>query len=652
MKFHSRQSVFLLVLILSVVYFPAFNKDFGMHNDYRLLPGSFKDHEIFGEALHLYAAGRPLQFFLINLQSWCIEKVSQLALSRFVSFLFMLGFAGLFYHFLRRHLRLDGFWSKTIVLSMVMLPVAQLDIIWATNLLSGYVTLFLALLSYVVLDSAFLTWEGSLGQRLRTIAPWAAVGLFLAALFTYPINAVFVFVCTFAHVLFSGNERRAILKIALRDVAFYGFCMLIYYLANVLFFIPYAPEHGAGRLTGTAYAFTATFDFSQKFKMLAETFTVALSGVWHLVIGNAGAALNAVLIILAVVLIFNCRKIRHAIYFLSITVGLFVLSNVPTLMAKGCFTLMGYRVIFPATAIVMIGLLGLWQKTAARFPKREALIKRGAAAFVCFSVLIAFINVSDATRNFNRELNHIRQKVESANLENISRILLVFVPTYSGETLIERKLPYEFSYMLTFPDMAEPIIAEALKKKGVTVIPQVISSEANVILYDDYTYVIDVNEAAPRQVLKPRALVTTSSSARRHVEIYQEMGGIYLGFEEMEAGLKIPFWPASIRPPNPSWLQVEFQKEVSPVLGFGFGLYTIGREETALPVEVLLQGSVDGLKWVNLGTQLALRNPADEHLRIYKVINPGSYKKYRFYPVSVSLTSPLPVSKIYMFLHI
>ena len=158
-----------------------------------------------------------------------------------------------------------------------------------------------------------------------------------------------------------------------------------------------------------------------------------------------------------------------------------------------------------------------------------------------------FFNVSAAAENYHSELNIIQQKILAADFKDVDRILVVTVPTDKGKTLLERSMPFEFGYMINYPDMATPIVDETLKVRGLPQIP-VSLDDGNIVFFDPHTLVIDVNEAraASRKSMragtdKPLALVTTSSNQHNHVAVFQEFG-VYFLFQEQFARQRVPFW--------------------------------------------------------------------------------------------------------------
>jgi hypothetical protein len=669
-----KEKIFLLLIFMFVpvvVYWPAFTHEFGMHNDYRMLEGSFQDRKIFDEAEHLYVVGRPLQYWLITWQSWFIQKTSDFVAARIVQLFLLWFFLALFYRFLRRHLELEAFWATLLTINVAVLPPSQLYVIFLTELLPGFFTLIPALTSYLLLDSASGRMSARESpRRIRRAGLFVlAFLLFLTALLTYPMNAVFVFFCTFGIVLFSKPpEWRETVKIVARDIIFFGAGMLVYFLLIVFYFLPHQPVMASAHdLEKTEYNFSVGFNLLGKANLVRETFLTALGGVWHSIFLRWGVLISATLMgvigILWVFLFLKASKRRGKVlnqeilpWFGLIATGmmLFIFANSPTIIAKGCFKLVGYRVIFPASVIILMVQWGLLRKIAELLSsKKNIYLLRGIGVVVLvLQCCLATKNVADAARNYSLELSYLRQQLKEADLKDKERIMLSLVPPYAGETLLERAMANEFALMITGIGLANPIVCQALQERGLKPLP-VSTDDSNIVYYDQYTQVIDINQArAVYQkvqvpvIHRPFAFVTSSDADRRHIHIYQDVGGIYFLFQEDLGENRLPFWliqPAAGIP----WIQFEFRDAPQKIFGFTFGVYALA-QSPAIPTDFRLQASEDGKRWVDLKTALVLKKGDEPNLAMYALFEPTSHRMFRFYFVPRNFAQPLPIAKIHL----
>ncbi len=685
--------IIFFFLLAFLIYLPAFTTEYGMHNDYRFIPGNFSDRLIFSEAEHLYIVGRPLQAVLVTLQGWCINNISEFAIARFISFLFMILFAVLFDFFLRRIAKVEPFWSRVIVLNAVCLPPSQVYVLWVAHFLPGYFTLVLATASYLLLSFG-MPVPKTIGQKQKYSIPLLTGSAFLfeAALFNYPINAVFVFACTVGLLLFSPLPKwPQTLKTIMRDILFFGAGMLIYFLANVLFFLPHAPTMSVPHdLAKTPYAFDLSANIWLKGKLIFSTFWTALAETGHLFIGQPAAIMNAVVILTGIILLFflskntrpkghepststnsflyvdsslryeeiniqkqNCRgtslalRKKNRMRLLSLSIlgtVLFLLTNAPTLIAKECFELVGYRVLFPSGAIILMGEWGLWSFCVRFIGNRtgRALIKVLAVGFLSLNVILNWINVRDVCRNYHLEMEFLRRKAAAIDFKNTNRILLIRTPDKT--TLIERDIPFEFSYMITLPALAAPIVEEVTRKKGVAPLP-ISVDDANIIFFDQYTQIIDFNEASLKkthlkaQISKPWALVKTADSATKHIEIARETSTFFI-FEEVVDEKTIPFWVMDPNRRQPPWIELTFQDQGQAIKSFTFGIFERALNDPS-EANCLMLGSMDGKKWINSKLLIMRRNPTDQNLKIYRVAQPFPFKYYRFFLISADQSYPI-----------
>lgn len=705
----------LFFLPALLVYFPAFVTSFGIHNDYRFLPGNFTDHKVFLEAPHLFLVGRALQAGLIVFQGWLIERISDFNLARLLSFLMMLVFAGMFDRFLRRELVLPPFWSRVIVLQMMALPSSQIYVLWTAHFLPGFVTLLWAQAAYVLYTaSREKDRSAAAGPVAAKAVRWGAWGLFLAALFLYPINATFVFLLIFLRITFSpalSDLQR--FRQAVKETLFFGSAMAVYFVMNVFWILPLAPaslvsEHA---LAGTRYDFSFGAELYAKGALIRQTFVVALAGVWHGVWGDRGAWLTAGLLGGGLVLFFLLRKksksraaylangylksdglsaepfaealdvpqrgtsslntqpffvppvqaadprlvpaghparkgltmsglrfilkpiLKNSLgtprIFRMFLLGgaLFVLMNVPAFLAKGCSQLIGYRVLFASAVLFLVLQSVLWQRCASLMKGRWPMgfIKGLAVALVTGSGWAAASHVNAAVKNYGRELSFLQEKFLATDFQKTTRHLVVTVP--EDQTSLDRKMYYEFTYMMNLADMAFCVAENLAQTKGRAILP-VSVDDGDVIFADERTQVIDLNAArtgfsknGPFKTTKPLARVRTS--ALLPMDIVRRKGA-YFSFQE-RAGEQRPFWLIDVSKSPAPWFEVAFEKTPQMVRGFSFAVFG-SAEKKSLPVACRLKASLDGQTWYDID----VRQVSQGQLRFYKVEQPARYRFYRF----------------------
>ncbi len=654
---------FILASIV-FVYWPLFTVEFGMHSDYTLIPGTFANHQVFYESRHHILVGRILNAILITFVSWFITTVRDFTTWRFISFSMLLLFSGLFVDFLRRRFALRRFWCYAIMGGLVFLPFSQFGTLTVIFLVPGLLVLVLVLLSYFLLEKGWPA-EGFLGASSR-IPPmggrvWfliAAAVIFLMTLFIYPPNSMFVFVCTFAVVLFSPLDQWRVTRcVVLRDTVFYVLVMVVYWVVNTKLIIPHVEMFGPlsvgpASSSASSYAAGGTYDMrftnhlSSKWPLIVDTILIAGSGTWHLLWGKAGGWIPFSIIILSFVVVLVARKgcwsavltklkAKSPEIFLIFMTGvwLFFLTNLPEFVAKGCTRVIGYRVLFPAESFFLVLQLGFIWHMARLCVRRKKIIflQTMVVLWLLGAGWIAAKNISDVARNFNRELTFIREKISLAD-RNIDRIMVILLPQDQDETMIEHKMPMEFSYMTTGPNLVQPIVDEVRRKKGFPLVP-VDQDFEDLIFFDDHTYVVDLNEArqvrAPEsEIKKTRVLLTVSTVPNQMVEIFRQ--GDFFVFNQTFKGQRFPFWWALAADGGAPWFQMEFKGSAQTLCSFTFGVFGEDIRQTEA-LDCKLQASSDEKHWIDLDISKSWSSKDDSNWKGYLIRNPAAYKKYRFY---------------------
>lgn len=650
---------FFLVLLSFLVYLPAFVTEFGAHNDYTLIPPSLGNHLVFMDTRHLILAGRALQAVLVYPIAWTINRVADLVAWRIISFFCMLVFVAIFLRFLRRRFGLEPFWLFVLGLAIVFLPESQLCILMVTTFLGGFVTLLPSLWAYVLLEQGWKTDEKKMLRQKKTRSAGTLAFSFLlfeSALFIYPPNAMFVFVCTFASLFFATKTQvPQARRIFGRDLIFFGSAMLVYWIVNLNVVIPWAQANlkfmqtHAAAMTGGLYELDMTADLFSKSRLLWESFLISMAGVWHLAWGpRAGEGLLVLALLCTAGLRQQTRREFDLTVFLQKLLGgvaLFVLINLPAIMAKGCDHVIGYRVLFASAVLLLLWLIGLLRAVTAGMgqKQRTAVTAVILIIFVTLPGVLAGHNILTVVRNYSRELNFIRNKISGFDLSKINRVMVMTLPLGSGETLIGRKLPFEFSSMVLGP---QHIADEIMQKFGRTKIP-VDTDVGKVIFIDENTGIIDLRDAqlVRWSTSKPIVQVRVSAVPGQEVSVFRQ--GRFLVFKQKKDGCEFHSWSAITSSAGLPWVEFNFLNHDDRVLqNFIWGVFS-STVHCADLVDFILQASVDGRDWVTLKTT---KSPAAAELNLwaYQVLNPGAYHRYRF----LFLNPPLRVLSVYMDLDI
>ncbi len=507
-------------LLCFVIYLPAFVTEFGFHNDYSMLIYNKNSWLGFIESGHLLLIGRALGAVFISLHCHFLHRISDFAISRLVAFGAMVIFTLCLFRYFRKKSQGNVFWSCLMAWGLFLLPSNQTFILWTCNFGPGPLNLLLAFAAYSLLESAggddiFLSQ-----RRHKLTSVFYLLGsflLFLASLFIYSPTSIFVFVLTFLLILFSPLSQWPRTRlIVLRDFLFFGAAMLVYWLLDRSVIFPLALKTGQfGIPVQPEYKMAVTSDWSAKIPLLKETWLCSLSGPWHLFWGNQGAFMTvSILIILGGMIVYRAKTVspkffeqfsrsKKILYPGQIALAIFLIFvgvNLPMLFAQGNLNVRGYRVLFPSASMILIAQFWLMYKND-QFASKEhpfSFMKIGAFVLILFYAFLTLENVSDTARNYSRELNFIREKVEAADLAETRVFVVKVIPR--GETVIKRKMPFEFGYMITDPQHVAPIIWESLKDKGLNPRPCLLVPPEVVIdprITRAGFYIIDLNELRP-----------------------------------------------------------------------------------------------------------------------------------------------------------
>jgi hypothetical protein len=507
--------VVLLGFGVFVIFLPAFTTEYAFHNDYTLLTIEKWNWFGFVEARHLLLVGRALGAVLISSYCHYLTSIADLAWSRFFSFVGLLVITAILFYRLHKRHGLSVFWASITAFAFCLLPVNQVYVLWVANFIPGTLNTLLSLAAYQLLErSRAENFFYSSGNSSVGYSDLLRAGiLFLAALFIYPATAVFIFVLTFMTILFSPLSRwRQVRAVVMRDCIFAVVLMGVYWIGNGYIF-RWAMGQGWGRDLPWQheYQMKVGFPFWQKIDLLGETILTSLSGPWHLFLGNAGAWLTGafvagfglITLLRRPALHTDGRQMETGRFWggqrFAAGVGLFLLMNLPALAAKGVSALLGYRVILPGMAMFFILQFVLMQKTEQVWRARPLTVGiiRGTAVFLLMMYgLLAAVNVKDAARNYHKELQFLRQALEGFDDRQFNAIVVKQIP--AGKTLIHRRMPLEFSFMITSHHHLWAVIKEVAQRKPMAwPAPRLEGADYRLGSKEEdaRAYVIDLNEA-------------------------------------------------------------------------------------------------------------------------------------------------------------
>ena len=135
--------------------------------------------------------GRPLQGLFLGFQTSLTANIFCLSVTRLLSFVLLGASSYILCCFLIRRCAIDKFWARLISLSILFLPVSILDMIWASELATGALVVFLVMLTYKIADSVELDPE--INEVKLVFVCLCAAALFFISLLFYPSHCCFCF---------------------------------------------------------------------------------------------------------------------------------------------------------------------------------------------------------------------------------------------------------------------------------------------------------------------------------------------------------------------------------------------------------------------------------------------------------------------------
>ncbi len=473
----------LLVFLSILIYLPALTVEFGFHNDYSMLLADRNNWLGFFESKHILMVGRAVGAVLATLQCWTMNRIADFTFWRLLSLGCVLLFVILLARFLKKRCSLEGPWAWLAGFLVMLLPVTQMSVLWVAHFMPGSFNILLATGSYLLFEKARGDGRliGAAVPPVRSIPLLAlAFVLFVAALFTYPPTALTVFIFTFAVVLFSPSARwPQARRTFIGDAVFWGLGMLAYRIIDRMIVYPWGVLDAKFHIpTQVEYNMRLTSHWAAKFQLLLNSLLDAAAGTWHLLLGEVGAGILLFIVSWGLFECFSrkqsaCGSADLRIFWekAGMLAALLFLANLPSFLAEGCFKVLGYRVLWPASVMLVL-VLGASLRYLNRLeeenpppegPPGGRTVPYAILALVVIFALLAARNIGDSTRNAQLELRFVRAQLNALNISRVTQVIVIPLP--KGATLIGRNLPYEFGYMITEFQHVAPIILQHLKAR-------------------------------------------------------------------------------------------------------------------------------------------------------------------------------------------
>ena len=313
-------------------------------------------------------------------------------------------------------------------------------------------------------------------------------------------------------------------------------------------------------------------------------------------------------------------------------VFLFALANAPALLAKGCTDIndYGYRIL---TSSMIMGTLVIFKIFILSQTHNSIAIKRLTIFFILSSLLAGFWLEIGAVQNSHKEYQLAMDQLNKTDFSKTNRLL--FIVNNRGETLINRKLPMEFSLLSVLPEHVNAYVLEYLHNKPYTIPPPKVINHGMKVFVPPGTKVIDLSSETinksknPREDdidIMPQSLLANNVS----VKVLESNDGkdVVVGFETVSGQQgRLPLW---LIEDNEKTVTMEITSHKTlPLTGYNCFVST-QNPNTQGSIKWVLQGSNDGANWFNLDMQSNVL-PLEKAILITYPLKYGTFfNRYRF----------------------
>ena len=638
-------------LLFCFIYLPLLALPSAQHDDYNFFAwGSAlgKGIALHPQSLFTFYFGRPFQGIFCSILMPFVKIPADFAYIRLISIFFAAAATALFAVWFR--ILNIGRWPVFFIsLAIFLLPGVQfyiLLIISSPMIIAVFLSLSSALLLNKISErTSFLKLP--LYNLKFMLITFIAFLMLLVSIFTYPVSAMFFLVPILSIILFREiKDWKDTRRIVFSNIMLLLLVCLTFYLLQRYIFIPYLLKHypqGAHVIMAknSPYKFALSHDLLRKFFTL-KTIIIQSLNLWNIYpslnIPIYSSILIGIGIVASVVVSFKNRifvkyfsYILQAFFAVVIIIGL---SNIPNIAAINGY--IAYRTIFPCSAMVLILLTWSVRSIAKVFLKKwRYYIMCTFAGFIAiiFSFSAAYNILENTVDNF-LALTYLRARI-AGDIANKPPVIHIIKKRNRDRSFLN--LPTrndEFNMLSTcFPLMIHSFLKFNEKHKdgeiNTTYFPYVTSSNADQKVIYIPTGTLIINMDALSYPLKGYAFkpidkyevvrVNTSSAC---YGACQSGGNIGANVFDKRGNT---IWETTSG--YPQWLKITYPQSRELL---SYKLQT-GANPRFMAKAWILQGSKNGIKWINLDFREKQIKWGINEVRNYKFKNTANYKYYRLF---------------------
>ncbi len=658
------------VLLAFLIYLPSFVVPFTYWEDGELITDSKSGSiwESSSDSVMPLLHGRPLNALLFGLQIRITNHLWHLSLTRLLSFLLLAAAAYLLCSFLERRCGVKPLWACMMGMVFLLFPAHIVHINMAACLSVGSINILLSFCAYLLFDRCF----DLISKKNMNAGAWSFVGLlfsallFLATLCIYQVTSMFVFVFSFARVLFCFRaDETKVRGIVIRDIVFFGTLMGLYYFLVKTVLVPWGLHFNPDLRPPAEYSLSVDNNFFLKGINFWNFLCYSFRGIWD-IWGSVVGSLVVLFFLSAAVFfgrdalfskIAKWRGSSHerALFFERLVwiLVLLFLSCAPCLLGSGNPGVLGYRVLGPMSTMVMI----LIYKIYMVFDQRQGGVERARAFsngrwcaifFTIATVILSAWTLWNFVGKRHQEYIYARDQLRAVDFSKTKQLIFIL-----NEGKKEEGLPMELGRLAYLRNAVPKIKNSAAYVKefnGVDLVfmPKItIVSPAESIYYDQNTKVIDLVWGHLHPQNLEEIFVRTRSFAGDQVVVGSISGNkkrsiVY--FHQKEGKRLRPFWSIG---PNEKFgvLQFDWLSSVRLISEYSYSMELKDEGHSLKGVELKFQGSEDGRVWVDLDARRIL--PIESAMYAsYDVPQKTAFRHYRFLLAKENQENTLKVSAI------
>ncbi|MBF0483347.1 MAG: glucosyltransferase domain-containing protein [Candidatus Omnitrophica bacterium] len=344
----------LLLMVLSLIFFPAFFMNYGYSDDFSLFVKGFGPFPVHVYRDFFQALGRPGSTVYYSIASWLINDLDGLRILRYFALVQVCICGGVFMYFLEKILsnRLQAFLVSLMILT---LPPFEVYISWSLVSHAPF-ALLLSILS--AWSASKISINDTLTKRLINKFVVVSAVLLLGSCLIYQSGIAFYWVMVFLY-LFAAKNEQPVQELFKKAVNYFytGFLGLAGYFGYLQFNKHYADYVNAGNVINPVYNTTGlSFDVMNKLSWFVREPLFNTLNLWNVFPKVWVAVVIGGIIVITFLIKAVISKNKQQFWFFALLfIICFFMSFLPNLVSKGNAPF--YRCCVGISVLTMVALV-------------------------------------------------------------------------------------------------------------------------------------------------------------------------------------------------------------------------------------------------------------------------------------------------------